>query len=286
MSQGHSHGHGQAQPAPISLTPDDGWHCTHLYYAFDRAKLKQATAAEISAGRETLLSQLNPEGEFAPERLQVAIVAGHKADFSLMLLDPDPLKIDSLHQHILSGPLGYAITPVYSFLSMTEVSEYVPSVEQYGARLVEEGEQLGSPTYEAKVKAYATREEMMRKQRLTPDFPPWPATCFYPMNKMRQVGKNWFTLPSSERHRLMAEHGRSGMKFGGKVTQLITVGIGLEDWEWGVTLWARNPQFLKEIVYKMRFDEASAHYAEFGPFFTSYIALAAEVLDHCRLGVK
>jgi chlorite dismutase len=105
------------------------------------------------------------------------------------------------------------------------------------------------------------------------------------MNKMRQVQKNWFTLPLVERNRLMAEHGRSGMKFGGKVTQLITVGIGLEDWEWGVTLWARNPQFLKEIVYKMRFDEASAHYAEFGPFFASYIAPAAEVLDHCRLGV-
>ena len=282
----HGHAHGQPQAAEISLTPEDAWHCTHLYYAFDRARLKQRSAAELAAGREALIAQLDPAGELAPERLQVSIVSGHKADFGLMLLDPDPLKIDALHQRLLAGPLGDALTPTYSFVSMTEVSEYVPSVEQYGERLVEEGEQRGGPTYEAKIKAYATREEMMRKQRLTPDFPPWPATCFYPMNKMRQVGKNWFTLPFSERNRLMAEHGRSGMKFGGKVTQLITVGIGVDDWEWGVTLWARNPQFLKEIVYKMRFDEASAHYAEFGPFYASYIAPAATMLDHCRVGVE
>ena len=81
----------------------------------------------------------------------------------------------------------------------------------------------------------------------------------------------------------MSEHARSGMQFAGKVSQLITVGVGLEDWEWGVTLWARNPQFLKEIVYKMRFDEASARYAEFGPFYTSYIAPPKDVFDHCRI---
>ena len=123
----------------------------------------------------------------------------------------------------------------------------------------------------------------MRRQRLTPDFPPWPSTCFYPMNKKREVGENWFLLPVADRQRLMAEHGRTGMTFGGRVTQLITVGLGFDDWEWGVTLWARNPEFLKEIVYRMRFDEASARYAEFGPFYTSYVTTAAGVLDHCRV---
>jgi chlorite dismutase len=117
-----------------------------------------------------------------------------------------------------------------------------------------------------------------------PDFPPWPATCFYPMNKKRVAGENWFLLPFSERHRMMAEHAKSGMTFAGKVTQLITTSVGLDDWEWGVTLWARNPQFLKDIVYRMRFDEASARFAEFGPFYTSYIVSAAEMLAHCRVG--
>jgi chlorite dismutase len=83
---------------------------------------------------------------------------------------------------------------------------------------------------------------------------------------------------------MMSEHAKSGMTFAGKVTQLITTSVGLDDWEWGVTLWARNPQFLKDIVYRMRFDEASARFAEFGPFYTSYIVSAAEMLAHCRVG--
>ena len=86
---------------------------------------------------------------------------------------------------------------------------------------------LDSPAYKAKLKAYENREVMMRRQRLTPDLPPWPNTCFYPMNKKRKVGENWFLLPFDERNQLMAEHGRTGMTFGGKVTQLITVALGL-----------------------------------------------------------
>ncbi|MCA9190048.1 MAG: chlorite dismutase family protein, partial [Planctomycetales bacterium] len=140
-----------------------------------------------------------------------------------------------------------------------------------------------SDAYQAKINAYAAREPMMRKQRLYPDFPEWPATCFYPMNKKRKVGENWFTLPKAERHRMMSEHATSGMAFAGKVSQLITVSVGLDDWEWGVTLWARNPQYLKDIVYKMRFDEASARYAEFGPFYTSYLCDASKMLDHCQI---
>jgi chlorite dismutase len=104
------------------------------------------------------------------------------------------------------------------------------------------------------------------------------------MNKKRKVGENWFLLPFEERNRMMAEHARSGMTFAGKVSQLITVGVGFEDWEWGVTLWARNPEFLKEIVYRMRFDEASARYAEFGPFLASYIMSPEQMLEHCWVG--
>jgi chlorite dismutase len=48
-------------------------------------------------------------------------------------------------------------------------------------------------------------------------------------------------------------------------------------------LWARRPECLKDIVYRMRFDEASAAYAEFGPFYTSYVMTAERMLDHCRV---
>jgi peroxiredoxin len=280
MSHG-SHGGG---PSEISLKPSVGWHVSHLYYRFDRGVLRGMVPAELAAGRQQVASVLDPASPESPARLQVSVVSGHKADFGLMLLDADPLKIDSVHQRLMSGPLGPALEPTYSYVSLTEVSEYVPTVAQYGERLVAEGETVGSPSYQAKLKAYEGREEKMRIQRLTPDLPPWPSTCFYPMNKKREVGENWFALDFPARSKMMAEHGRTGMTFGGKVTQLITTSFGFDDWEWGVTLWATNPEHLKEIVYRMRFDEASARYAEFGPFYVSYVMSAAAMLDHCRVG--
>jgi chlorite dismutase len=273
----------QASSQDVSLELLEGWHCGHFFYRFDRAALATMSANQIAAGCQQVVTALDPAGPNATSRMQTSVASGHKADFSLMLLDANPLSIDAIHQRLLSSSLGQAIIPTYSFTSITEVSEYVPTVEQYGKRLVEEGETLDSPAYKAKLKAYETREGMMRKQRLQADLPPWPSTCFYPMNKKRQVGENWFLLPFAERSRLMAEHGRTGMAFGGKVTQLITASTGFDDWEWGVTLWARNPQFLKEIVYTMRFDEASARYAEFGPFYVSYVMTPADMLKHCRI---
>ncbi|MEX2170129.1 MAG: hydrogen peroxide-dependent heme synthase [Pirellulales bacterium] len=272
-----------SEPAQeFSLAPaSGGWHCSHLYYSFDRPQLAAMSPAEIAKGREEFIAALDPKGGDAPLRLQVSIVSGNKADFGLMLLDPDPLKIDAVHQRLMSSKLGPALRPGYSFVSVTEISEYVQSVEDYGKRLVAEGESADSPAYQAKVNAYSDRLVSMNRQRLTPDLPAYPATCFYPMNKKRKVGENWFTLSKEERGKLMGEHARSGMTFAGKVTQLITVGLGFDDWEWGVTLWAANPDYLKEIVYRMRFDEASARYAEFGTFLVGYVCAAERVLRHC-----
>jgi peroxiredoxin len=269
---------------PPSLVPaGGGWHCSHLYYTFDRTALSRFTSDERAAGFRDLVAALDPVGAEAPLRLQTTITSGHKADFGVMLLDTDPLKIDRVHQRLLAGRMGPAIVPRWSFVSMTEISEYVQSPEQFGARLVAEGMDANTSEYQARLKGYADRLIEMNRQRLTPDFPPYPATCFYPMNKKRKVGENWFTLSKEERSKLMSEHARSGMAFAGRVSQLITVGLGFEDWEWGVTLWAANPEYLKEIVYRMRFDEASARYAEFGPFYTGYVATAADILKHCGI---
>jgi peroxiredoxin len=272
------------QPVPISLEPSEGWHCSHFYYRFDRGALADLGPEKTRAGRDELISILDPAAEGAPQRLQTSLVSGQKADFGLMVMDPNPLKIEAINQRLLGSPLGAALVPTYSFVSITEISEYVPSIEQYGKKLIDEGDAEGSPAYAAKLKAYADRLPMMNRQRLTPEFPPWPAMCFYPMNKKRKVGENWFLLPFEERSRMMSEHAKSGMTFAGKVQQLITVSLGLDDWEWGVTLWAKNPQYLTHIVYRMRFDEASARYAEFGPFYTSYILPPAEMLEKCRVG--
>ena len=276
--------HGAAHAAvETAIQPCTGWHVSHLFYAFDRQRLAGLSPAMRAEGVREFAAALDPAGPHATTRLQTWVVPGHKADFAVVAMDPSPLAVDGVHQRLLAGPLGSALVPTYSFVSLTEVSEYVPTVEQYAQRLAAEGEVPDSPSYRAKVQGYAAREPAMQKARLEPELPPWPNACFYPMNKKRKVGENWFTLPFAERSRLMAEHGRTGMTCGGRVTQLITVSVGLDDWEWGVTLWARRPEWLKEIVYTMRFDEASARYAEFGPFYTGYVASPGQILAHCHV---
>jgi hydrogen peroxide-dependent heme synthase len=278
----HSHA---AEPAPHSLVPaNGGWHCLHLYYSFNRWSLHQLHVNKLAEGCEQLISALDPAGTDAPLRLQTSIVMGNKGDFGVMMLDPDPLKLDRVRQRLAASRIGHALDLRYSFVSMTEISEYVQSVEDFSRRIATEGLDPASPEYAARIKGYADRLEGMNRQRLTPEFPPYPATCFYPMNKIRDPHANWYMLPKEERGRLMIDHAKSGMAFAGKVSQLITVGLGLENWEWGVTLWAANPEYLKDIVYRMRFDEASAKYAEFGPFVTSYVATPAEILGHCQIG--
>jgi len=273
----------QQLPEP-TIRLAEGWHCLHLYYRVDPAALSQLDPAARSAGREQFAQILDSKRDGAPERMQVSVVSGHRADLGLMLLDRDPLKLDAVQQELRASALGTAFAPTYSFVSITEISEYVPTAEQYAEKLKQDGFKPDDPAYAARLKAYAGRLPAMNKQRLYPDFPEgFPVTCFYPMNKIRHPDANWFQLPSSKRSALMAEHATSGIKFAGRVSQLITASTGFDDWEWGVTLWARNPESIKEIVYTMRFDEASARYAEFGPFYISYIMSASDALTHLKI---
>ncbi|HWL09398.1 MAG TPA: hydrogen peroxide-dependent heme synthase [Planctomicrobium sp.] len=273
-----------AEPLPEPTTQlREGWHCLHLYYAVNQSALAQLSQDERSQGIAAFREILDPSGPNATQRLQSFITSGHRADFGLMLLDPDPLKIDAIQQAIRSSKLGPAFTPAYSFVSITEVSEYVPTAEQYAEKLIATGSSPDDPSYKAKVKAYEQRLPMMNQQRLYPEAPDWPVICFYPMNKMRHPHANWYQLSFAERSSLMAEHATSGIKFAGKVSQLITASTGFDDWEWGVTLWGRSPEYIKEIVYTMRFDTASARYAEFGPFYIGYIKTADEIAAHLKL---
>ncbi len=273
-----------AADVPASLIPDSGWHFLHLYFRVDRAALAALPESARALGREQLARALSRDTPGAPEQLQALAVPGHKADFGVVVAGKDLRAVHNVQSAIQSSALGPALVPTYSFYSISEVSEYVPDVEQYGQTLVDrEGADPDSASYKAKVDAYAKRLGPMNQHRLYPEFPDWPCLCFYPMSKTRLAAQNWYTLPFAERTALMAEHGRSGMKFAGKVSQVITASTGLDDWEWGVTLWARNPSYLKDIVYTMRFDESSAKYALFGPFYFGYILPTAELLTTLHL---
>jgi peroxiredoxin len=174
-------------------------------------------------------------------------VLGHKADLGVMMLGADLWALRRLQTDIVAC----GVVAISSYVSLTEVSEYAQ----------------GMP-------------EELKRTRLYPQLPPEgkAAFCFYPMSKRREAGANWYEEPYEDRDRLMRAHGASGRTFAGRVVQLITGSTGLDDFEWGVTLFALRPDDLKEVVYKMRFDEASARYAEFGPFYAGAVAPVDEVL--------
>jgi chlorite dismutase len=99
------------------------------------------------------------------------------------------------------------------------------------------------------------------------------------MSKRRDATNNWYLLSFEERMALMNGHGRVGRTFAGRIVQLITGSTGLDDYEWGVTLFGRTPDDIKECVYNMRFDEASARYADFGPFLFGTVGTPSEVFS-------
>ena len=261
----------------------EGWHCLHAYFTVDQTALNATHEHHRAAGCEELIEILNPERDGAPSRVQTSVVSGTHADLGLMILDADPLVIDGILQAIRACRLGGVLKPAWSFVSITEVSEYVPTVEQYAEKLKQDGTDPTDPSFDAKLNAYGQRLPAMNQQRLYPDFPPFPVTCFYPMNKIRDPHANWYAEPFSRRAAMMSEHATSGIRFAGRVSQLITASTGFDNWEWGVTLWSRAPEHLKEIVYTMRFDEASARYAEFGPFYVSYVMSPEDACSHLKL---
>ena len=279
-----------ARQAPPSLVPEVGWHVLHLFYRIDRERLARLTPALRAEGRRQFAETMRiaPAGEAqragGPKQLQTLAVVGHKADFGVILAGPDLRGVSAVQQGLQASALGTVLEPMYSFASLTEVSEYVPTLEDHARRLrEEEGLSPESEVYRVKVEALRARQDQIQNIRLYPEFPNWPAICFYPMNKRRGEHTNWYALHYDARRNLMASHGRTGGEFSGRVSQLITSSTGLDDWEWGVTLWARNPAYLKELVYTIRFDPSSALYAEFGPFYYGFVLPAEELLDHLHL---
>ena len=181
---------------------------------------------------------------------QVVPVAllGHKGDLGLVVLGPDQWRLRQFQTEVAAA--GVMVSE--SYVSLTEVSEYAAGVP-----------------------------EEMRQARLYPQLPPdgKAAFCFYPMSKRRGgEGDNWYRLGFDARKELMLGHGKVGRTFHGRVLQVITGSTGLDDYEWGVTLFGVHPDDLKDCVYEMRFDEASARYAEFGPFYTGMVGTLDEVL--------
>ncbi|HEX7459614.1 MAG TPA: chlorite dismutase family protein [Acidimicrobiales bacterium] len=227
------------------LAPTVGWGVLHLF-----CKLGPIPTAGAGPRCDTEAT-VQAVKDARADDVQVVTVAmlGHKADLCVMALGPDLWRLRRLQSDLQAAGL----VVVDSYVSLTEVSEYAGGVP-----------------------------DDMKQKRLYPQLPPegMTAFCFYPMSKRRGdvEGANWFTLPFDERKELMFGHGAAGRKFAGRIVQVITGSTGIDDWEWGVTLFGVHPDDLKECVYTMRFDEGSARFAEFGPFLTGMVAPVEDVL--------
>ncbi len=251
------------------LVPREGWHVMHLFYHVDHSQWTLYSDEEQRHAK-TRLTELVQEIRATPDtHLLVFSVATPKADLGFMLLTPD-LQVANRFEKQLSLSLGPEIlSPAYSYLSQTEGSEYTTTREQYAAEtlIAEEGLTEGSAELEAGLKAFDERMAHYLKHRLYPVLPDWPVMCFYPMSKRRNGPDNWYSLDFESRRKLMAGHAKVGRTYSGRILQLITGSTGLDEFEWGVTLLAKDTIDIKSIVYEMRFDEVTARYGEFGDFY-------------------
>jgi chlorite dismutase len=255
------------------VAPSSGWGVLHLFYRVDRAR---AEADPEGAKRVTdAITSLETDGHQA----LVFAVLGHKADVGVMALGPDLARLQSFQQDLLAAPL----VPVSSYVSLTELSEYTSTEDDERARLFAE-EGLSGEELETRLSAWRERMAHYAENRLHPQLPPKKLISFYPMSKRREPGGNWYELSFDERKQLMAGHARVGRRYAGRILQLITGSVGLDDWEWGVTLLADDPVAVKEIVYEMRFDDVSARYADFGTFVTGLVLDPAEALRRVGVG--
>ncbi|GGN12606.1 heme-binding protein [Halarchaeum nitratireducens] len=230
----------------------EGWFSLHDFRTIDWDAWRDAPEREreraleeaeaFLADRESLVDA--EAGDSA-----VFSMLGHEADLLFVHFRPELDDLDAIERSFESTAFAEYTERTYSYVSVTEVSGYVSDEYFEDPESVDPG-----------IRRYI-------EGKLTPDMPDDAYVCFYPMSKRRGPEHNWYDLSYEERADLMEGHGDIGREYAGKVRQVIASSVGLDDWEWGVTLFSNDPVELKDIVYEMRFDESTSKYGEFGSFY-------------------
>ena len=272
----------QASPRAHPPETTEGWYVHHQILAYDRplqrAMLSVHNADVRAQATSVLAGVVAPSGDGWSA---IVPLIGSRADVMLIHFRASLDDIGVAQQSVAKLTLFDSMRPVYSFLSITEAGLYHASA-QLASEADERGGRVGDDVHRAAMDDRVEKERASQhvQRRLFPRQPDsMPYVCFYPMSKRRAVGQNWYALPLDERSRLMMAHGKTGRTYAGKVSQVISGAIGLDAWEWGVTLFADDPLSFKKIVTDMRFDEVSAQYAEFGDFYVGKAMNAAEWLS-------
>ncbi len=274
---------GPAESKP--LIADEGWIVQHMFFNIDHGYWAALTPEERKERRENFARTIETIRAHPGTQLLVFAMLSPKSELGFMLLTPD-LHDSQRFEKQLTLSLGPdLLTATYSYLSMTEWTEYSQNEEEFKAQ-IEKAENLtpGTEAFEKRVTEWKTHMTKYFNDRLYPNMPDWQVFCFYPMSKRRNVGANWYANEFAKRRELMGGHAKTGRKYAGKVRQLITGSTGLDSYEWGVTLFAHDVFQIKSIVYEMRFDEVTAQYGEFGDFYIGLQVPTGELLQRVMLG--
>jgi chlorite dismutase len=264
-------------PVPLTL---EGSTLLHQFFRFDwkswrstlRADRERITEEFVAALQK--LERMSVEdgmqaGKGAqrwPVRSALYSQLGHKGDLILVHFRDSFEALNQVELDLAQTTLCDFLTPMHSYVSVVELGLYESTRKTYEAASAK-GLETFSPEWQAEVNASLSRGAEAMKPRLFPAVPDAKYLCFYPMDRKRGEQVNWYNVPFVDRQRMMHEHGLIGRRYGDVVKQIISGSIGMDDWEWGVDLFAEDPVVFKKLIYEMRFDEVSAVYALFGQFY-------------------
>ena len=264
----------------LALAPEtlEGWYVLHQTFTLNRTALRALSPAEFDAVARDFAAVMHElaGGDGAQGWSALVPLVGSKADVMVMHFRPTLDALGEAQARLAQARLADFLSPVEYFLSVAEAGLYYITA-QLAKAADARGGRVGDDEYRAELKKRVDAElatEHVQKRLYPP--PPgdrMPYVCAYPMNKKREAGQNWYALPIEARSDLMKWHGLTGRKYAGRVLQVISGSIGLDLWEWAVTLFAADPLEFKKIVSEMRFDEASAKYGEFGNFYVGKIVV-------------
>jgi chlorite dismutase len=253
-------------PVPLTL---EGSSLVHQFFRFDWKAWRATRADEcerIAAEAIEALKGMERKAPGTPVRSALYSQLGHKGDLILVHFRESLKDLNQVELDLAQTALYDYLEPRHSYVSVVELGLYESTRKTYEAAAAK-GFEPHSPEWNAEIADSLKRGSEAMAPRLFPAVPEAKYLCFYPMDRKRGEQVNWYTIPFAERQRMMHEHGLIGRRYGDQVKQIISGSIGMDDWEWGVDLFADDPVVFKKLIYEMRFDEVSAVYALFGQFF-------------------
>jgi peroxiredoxin len=254
----------------------EGWYIQHDMFTVNWPQWHALAPSE----RDTLIEESAAwcNVQATPEQGGSALFSllGQKGDLVLVHFRPSLEALNAVKRSLQQTGLFAYLQPTYGYLSVIELGLY-EGAAAVQRKLTAAGLETGTAAYDKAYQHALADQKQVMHDRLYPAMPERRYLCFYPMNKRRGEVHNWYTLSMAERQHLMRGHGMVGRKYAGKVTQIISGSVGFDDWEWGVSLFADEPLVFKKLIYEMRFDPASALYAEFGPFYVGIRCQPAEI---------